>query len=133
MTRPKTRQPVTSTSPLALVVEPDEKYAFLLNRYLELLGVRAEVRASIPSAEQILTDASPEFVILDTHTFHSEAKATILNLRAIPGFEKKPILVCHWAHEPVLELEEEPGLQFIEKPVGFADFAQALSRLGVRP
>jgi ActR/RegA family two-component response regulator len=115
----------------ALVVEPDEKYAFLFQRYVEMIGYQAETFEEIPAALREFKAELPAFIICDSSSLQDGDWKDLELFRQAADNQVRPVLVCHWGHEMVPQFVEYKPIELLEKPVGFADFIKALKRLGV--
>ena len=111
-----------------LVVDDNEKMLRLYERYLAMGNCRVSTAASAAAAEELVARARPDLIILDVMMRERDGWELLQSLRARPGLEAVPIVVCTVLNEP--ELARALGAQaFLRKPVTAESLLAVLAQL----
>lgn len=116
---------------LVLLVEDTEDNRFMMKRLLELSGYEVAEARNGEEAVRIANEKRPEMILMDLSLPIIDGLAATRRIRALPGFEKVPIVVVS-AHDTAdfhAEAIAAGCNSYITKPIDFGQLELLISRL----
>jgi CheY-like chemotaxis protein len=134
---------MTRTSPTILIVEDDDGHAFLVEDNLRRAGVQSQFlrfcdgqealdflfgRTSSPNFEA----HHPYLLLLDIRMPKVDGVEVLRQIKANPELRKLPVIILTTTDDPreVERCHEYGCNNYIQKPVSYDSFADAISKLG---
>ena len=116
---------------LVLLVEDTEDNRFMMKRLLELSGYEVAEARNGEEAVRLANERRPEMILMDLSLPIIDGLAATRRIRALPGFEKVPIVVVS-AHDTAdfhAEAMAAGCNSYITKPIDFGQLELLISRL----
>lgn len=114
-----------------LLVEDTEDNRFMMRRLLELSGYEVAEARNGEEAVRIAGEKRPEMILMDLSLPIIDGLAATRRIRALPGFEKVPIVAVS-AHDTAdfhAEALAAGCNSYITKPIDFGQLEQLISSL----
>jgi CheY-like chemotaxis protein len=119
-------------APAALIVEDDMTCVYLWQRYMKRSGFRAISTQEGKEALDLARRERPNLVVLDVMLPDIDGWEVLQALKADPATRDIPVLICSALHE-----EKHSAARgadgYLQKPILYEDFLEALSNIDVRP
>ncbi len=112
---------------LAFIIEDDEDQAFVFAKALDLAGYSSEMIPDGTLAEQRITEAEPELVVLDLHLPGVNGDKLLRQIRSDPRLEATRVLLVTADAALAESLGDEATLVLL-KPISFAQLAVLAAR-----
>jgi DNA-binding response OmpR family regulator len=124
--------PPQPAQPLALVVEDDTLAATQLRLRLESMGFRIRHVASAEAALLLAAEMRPDLITLDVRLPGMDGWDLLGRIKDLPAWADVPVVVVS------VDGDHEVGLSLgaaavLRKPIGRAEFAHELNKLGFKP
>ena len=116
---------------LVLLVEDTEDNRFMMKRLLELSGYEVAEARNGEEAVRLANEKRPEMILMDLSLPIIDGLAATRRIRALPGFEKVPIVVIS-AHDTAdfhAEAMAAGCNRYITKPIDFGQLELLINRL----
>jgi two-component system NtrC family sensor kinase len=125
-------RPAQPPQPLALVVEDDVLAVTQLRMRLESAGFRIRHAASAEAALALAGECTPQLITLDIRLPGMDGWDLLGRIKDMPAWADVPVVVVSMAadHDVGLSLGATAVLR---KPIGRAEFARELNKLGFQP
>lgn len=114
-----------------LLVEDTEDNRFMMRRLLELSGYEVAEARNGEEAVRVAGEKRPEMILMDLSLPIIDGLAATRRIRALPGFEKVPIVAVS-AHDTAdfhAEALAAGCNSYITKPIDFGQLEQLISSL----
>lgn len=119
-------------APAALIVEDDMTCVYLWQRYMKKSGFRAISTQEGREALDLARREKPNLVVLDVMLPDIDGWEVLQALKADPATCNIPVLICSALHEERLSVAKGAD-GYLQKPILYEDFLEALSGIDVRP
>lgn len=112
---------------LAFIVEDDEDQAYVFAKALNLAGYSSEIISDGTLAEQRLTEAEPEIVVLDLHLPGTNGDKLLRQIRSDVRLEATRVLLVTADAALAESVGDEASLVLL-KPISFAQLCVLAAR-----
>jgi DNA-binding response OmpR family regulator len=112
---------------LAFIIEDDEDQAFVFAKALDMAGYSTETISNGTIAEQRISDAEPELVVLDLHLPGTNGDKLLRQIRSDARLEDTRVLLVTADAALAESLEDEATLVLL-KPISFAQLCVLAAR-----
>jgi CheY-like chemotaxis protein len=119
-------------APAALIVEDDMTCVYLWQRYMKRSGFRAISTQEGKEALDLARRERPSLVVLDVILPDIDGWEVLQALKADPATRDIPVLICSALREERRSVARGAD-GYLQKPILYEDFLEALSNIDVRP
>jgi len=118
-------------APLCLCVELDADFYYLIRSYAERCGLRAEMAQRGTDVIDHVSKQHPAALVFEVdHPGRDTAFAKLGEIKSNPTTQSIPVVVFSWMEDEESALDRGADF-FVRKPVMFADFLAALTKVGL--
>lgn len=112
----------------ALVIEDDDILATIFSQALELAGYATKIATDGQEAMRLLTDESPDLVVLDMHLPHLSGKQILTYMQNSMHLAQTRLIIATADSGLAATLQQQAELVLV-KPVSFHQLRQFAARL----
>lgn len=112
---------------LAFVIEDDEDQAYVFAKALDMAGYKTETISDGTAAEQRITEAKPEIVVLDLHLPGTNGDKLLRQIHSDPRLHDTRVLLVTADAALAESLSDEATLVLL-KPISFAQLCVLAAR-----